>query len=177
MSLFPTLQDYIKTLQQPPAVQRVGPLGLQLIEYFEGLRLTAYYDTSGIISIGYGHTGGVTPGETITFDQAVTFLSEDLATAENTVLSNVSARLTQTQFDAIVSFVYNIGSGNFLTSSVYNDLQRFNFTTIPYDLSLWNRSGGRVSEGLVTRRHAEAVLFTTGTLDLAPVSVPDAMLV
>ncbi len=175
MSLFSSVQHYIKTSQQQLPIQQIGPLGLQLIEYFEGLRLTSYLDTSGISTIGYGHTGGVLPDETITFDEAVAYLSEDLIQAENTVLTNVAARLKQNEFDAIVAFTYNIGSGNFLKSSVYSDLQRFNFIAIPYDLSLWNRSGGRVVEGLVTRRHAEGVLFATGKLDMAPVSVPDPM--
>jgi lysozyme len=110
---------------------------------------------------------------TITFDEAVALLANDLATAEHAVFSNVAARLKQNEFDAMVSFVYNVGTGNFLKSSVYADLQRFKFDRIPYDLSLWNKSGGRVTPGLVTRRHAEGVLFSQGILNLAPVPAPD----
>jgi lysozyme len=174
MSIFASLDTFIKqTTTNLNPVQKTGPKGLQLIEYFEGLRLTAYQDTRGIWTQGYGHTLGVKEGDHITFDEEVAFLAEDLLIAETTILKHVAARLPQNQFDALVSFVYNVGSGNFLHSSVYADLQRFNFGNIPYDLSLWNKSNGIISVGLVTRRHAEGMLFSSGLLDLAPIAVPD----
>jgi lysozyme len=177
MSLFSAVDaianQQLQAQQSTAPVQKTGPLGLQLIEYFEGLRLTPYRDTAGIWSVGYGHSINVDPKKSITFDEAVSLLAKDLATAEHTVFSKVAARLKQNEFDAIVSFVYNVGSGNFLKSNVYADLQRFKFDRIPYDLSLWNKSGGRITAGLVTRRHAEGVLFAQGTLDFAPIAVPD----
>lgn len=151
----------------------IGEQGLQLIEYYEGLRLSAYRDTGGVPTIGYGHTGDVQMGDTCTFEQAVAYLAADVSWAESFVHNHITTSLYQHQFDAIISFVFNVGVGNFLKSSVYADIQNANLVHVPYSLSLWNKSGGRVVEGLVNRRHSEGVLFATNTLNLAPVNRPD----
>ena len=80
--------------------------GIDLIKSFESCRLTAYQDSVGVWTIGYGHTNGVYKGMTITQAQADAFLREDLKTAENTVNSKVTYPITQNMFDALVSFTF-----------------------------------------------------------------------
>jgi lysozyme len=184
MSLFKKMQSILEfstsvagidqnVNSSPNAGMTISEQGLNLIEFYEGLRLTAYLDTSGIWTEGYGHTNNVVEGDTITFDEAVAFLAQDLQDATNGVINNVIVVLQQYQLDALISFVYNIGIGNFLNSTAIENINNGNMIPVPYDISLWNRSGGRVSLGLVNRRHSEAILFASGNLSLAPVVVPD----
>jgi lysozyme len=180
MSLFKAFQYFVGTSietpagsQNPNAGMSISEQGMSLIEYYEGLRLSAYLDTSGIATIGYGHTNNVEIGDTINFEQAVTFLGQDLQTATNGVIDNVVVVLEQYQLDALISFTYNIGISNFQSSTALKNINNGNTVPVPYDISLWNRSGGLVSSGLVNRRHSESVLFSTGILSLAPVIMPD----
>lgn len=91
--------------------QTINDAGLKLIESFEGLRLTAYQDSVGVWTIGYGHTQGVAQGQTITQQQAEAFLQQDLAVAEAAVNGRGLA-LTDNQFAALVSFTFNLSAGN-----------------------------------------------------------------
>ena len=87
--------------------------GIQLITQFEGCKLISYQDSGGVWTIGYGHTGGVTPGMVITQQQAVLYLKYDLKNAEKYVRNYDNVyHFTQNQFDALVSFCYNAGAGN-----------------------------------------------------------------
>src|SRR5690606_20728399 len=88
----------------------ISKQGLELIKQFEGLRLKAYKCPSGIWTIGYGHTKGVYPGMTITEELADKFLVDDIWYFERDVESLVKVPLTQGQFDALVSFAFNVGS-------------------------------------------------------------------
>src|SRR5271155_633134 len=92
--------------------------GRAMIEGFEGIRLTAYQDQRGIWTCGYGHTQNVTEGTECTQEIADAWLSQDLATAENCITRMVKPVITQNQYDALVSFAYNIGCGNFAKSTV-----------------------------------------------------------
>lgn len=150
---------------------RTGKEGIDLIKEFEGLHLTAYSDPIGIPTIGYGHTQGVYMGQTITQQQADDLLRSDLFEAEqavnNYVLPNVD--LTQNQFDALVSLVFNVGSYNIFTkqynngygsgSSLYNLLIQGNVIDAAERFEDFIKAGGQVFNGLIRRRKAEKALF------------------
>lgn len=133
--------------------------GLKLIEHFEGLRLKAYKDSVGIWTIGYGHTAGVCEGDEITPEQAEAFLHNDVAWAERVIATKVPCRISQNQFDALVSLIYNIGSGNFAKSSVLRALNAGDMKAAAEGFLLWNKAGGKEIVGLTNRRRAEMLLF------------------
>lgn len=131
--------------------------GIDLIKSFEGLRLTAYKDPVGILTIGYGHTKGVTESMKITGDQADAYLLEDLKMAEAAV-SKKPYEWNQNEFDALVSFTFNCGSGN-LTKLVKSGKRTRE--EISAALLLYNKAGGKELAGLTRRRKAEKELFDT----------------
>jgi lysozyme len=133
--------------------------GLALTELFEGDILTAYQDQRGIWTIGYGHTAGVHPGQTITQEQAVALLFEDLRTAVNCVNQFVTVTLTQSQFDALVDFAFNVGVTNFRHSTLLRDINEGRFPDAIAQFRLWDHCGGVVNAGLLRRRNAEAAEF------------------
>jgi len=136
--------------------------GLSLTKKFEGIRLTAYQDQGGVWTIGYGHTGSdVQAGLTITDDQASDLLMKDTAKAVAAVNRSVSVPLTQNQFDALVDFVFNVGAGNFQSSTLLRDLNASNFAAAAAEFQKWDHVHGVVVPGLLTRRQAEAELFQT----------------
>ena len=136
--------------------------GLALTEQFEGLRLEAYQDSVGVWTIGYGHTGpDVHAGLTITQEQASALLLQDAGTAVAAVNRLVTVPLTQNQFDALVDFVFNLGSGNFAKSTLLRELNAGNTAAAAAQFLVWNRAGGVVLPGLTRRRQAEAELFET----------------
>jgi lysozyme len=134
--------------------------GLALTELFEGDILTAYQDQKGVWTIGYGHTAGVQPGQTITEDQAVAFLLQDVSGAVACVNKAVTVPLTQSQFDALVDFTFNLGSGNFLSSTLLKDINAGNFPAAIAQFDLWDHCGGIVNAGLLRRRNAETAEFS-----------------
>lgn len=138
--------------------------GLQLTERAEaagGPNLTAYWDSYGQVwTIGYGHTGSdVYQGMVIDAGTAADMLRSDIAAAEATVNRLVSVSLTQGQFDALVDFVYNVGSGNFASSTLLSDVNSGNLADVGAQLARWNHAGGNVLAGLTARRAAEAAEF------------------
>lgn len=150
-----------------PLTMKISPNGRKFIETWEGLSLKAYDDGTGVLTIGYGHTTAaglprVYPGMTITQDQADAILAADLASVELDVNHHVSVPLNQNQFDALVSFDFNTGGLD--RSSVLRDINSGHFSRVQHDLSLWCMGGGHVMQGLVKRRHAEFVLFSTGAI-------------
>ena len=134
--------------------QTTNQAGLQLIESFEGLRLNSYQDSVGVWTIGYGHTQGVKPGQTITQQQAQAFLQQDLGVAESAV-NKLGLTLTDNQFAALVSFTFNLGGGNL------NKLLSQGLAAAPDRILLFDHAGGRVLPGLTRRRQAERALFLT----------------
>lgn len=140
---------------------KVSNNGINLIKCFEGLELKAYRDSVGILTIGYGHTHAVKAGDIITGEQADAFLREDLQVAELTVNTNVKVKLTQGQFDALVSFVFNLGSGNFVKSTLIKKLNVGDYAGAADEFGKWVNAGGKKLPGLVKRRAAEREVFLT----------------
>jgi lysozyme len=134
--------------------QTINAAGLQLIESFEGLRLTSYQDSVGVWTIGYGHTQGVAQGQTITQPQAEAFLQQDLGVAEAAVNGH-GLTLTDNQFAALVSFTFNLGGGNL------NKLLKNGLPAVPDRILLFDHAGGRQLPGLTRRRTAERALYLT----------------
>lgn len=142
--------------------------GIELIKKFEGLRLTAYKDPVGIPTIGYGHTKGVKMGTTITEAEAEKLLREDLAVYEKHVTSFDSTyHWNQNEFDAMVSFAFNIGSITQLT----NNRQRTKYQ-IAQKIQAYVNAGGVKLPGLVKRRKAEYDLFIDPMPTLNPYKEP-----
>jgi lysozyme len=137
--------------------------GVELVKSFEGLHLQAYQDPVGIPTIGYGTTiidgDAVQMGATISEDEANDYLIADLEASENFVNKLVTQPLTQPQFDACVSFVYNLGPGNFRKSTLLRMINNGDIESAQPQFLRWNRAGGNVLRGLTRRRLAEATLF------------------
>lgn len=137
----------------------VSQKGIDLIKEFEGCKLYAYRDSVGIPTIGYGHTKGVRMGMSITKLQAETFLKDDIKPVER-VLNAMGINYTQNQFDALVSWIYNLGSGNFRSSTMYRKiLAKADEVEITDQLVKWHNAGGRPLLGLKRRRVAEANMY------------------
>lgn len=141
--------------------------GIRLIKQFEGCRLTAYPDpgTGGDPwTIGYGWThpvDGKPVKRGMTIDQATAdrLLKTGLVGYENDVLKVVRVKLTQGQFDALVSFAYNVGSRALSTSTLLKKLNAGDIKGAADEFLRWNKSGGKVMPGLTNRRKAERALF------------------
>lgn len=128
--------------------------GLNLIKQFEGCRLTTYRCPAGKLTIGWGHTANVKEGQTITQKQADDMLKQDMKVYENHVNNIVKIKLNQNQFDALVSFCYNCGPGNLKKLVNGRKVEQISDAIL-----LYNKSGGKVLNGLVRRRKAEQELF------------------
>jgi lysozyme len=143
--------------------------GIDLICEFEGFRAKAYPDpgTGGEPwTIGYGHTSNAGPpivrkGMVITKDEAKAILARDITTFEVAVMSLLKRPPTQNQFDAMVSFCYNVGPGNFGKSSVLRHFNAGSPVAAAATFAQWNKAAGKVLAGLTRRRAAEAKLFLT----------------
>ena len=133
--------------------------GLALIKKFEGCELEAYQCSAGVWTIGYGHTKDVEEGDTISKDQAEEMLVEELHEYENYINEYVNVALSQNQFDALVSRVYNLGPANLKASTMLKVLNDGKYEDVPYQMKRWNKAGGKVLDGLVRRREAEALLY------------------
>lgn len=140
----------------------LGVAGLRLIKSFEGCRLAAYQDQRGIWTIGYGHTGPeVHEGLTCTLAQADAWLLGDTHTASRAVLDDVHVPITQNQFDALVSFAFNVGAGSLAHSTLLGYLNGGHTVSAAAEFLKWDHSGGVVDLGLIRRRSAEQALFLT----------------
>lgn len=137
--------------------------GLALLKQHEGLSLTPYKDAAGLWTIGYGHLlKGGEWWDQITEAQASSLLADDVGTAEDAVNSLVKVPLNQAQFDALVSFVYNIGVGAFRRSTLLRLLNAGDYAGAAMQFPLWRKAGGKIVQGLVNRRAAEVALFNGG---------------
>lgn len=142
----------------------VPQAALDLIRAFEGLRLTAYRCPAGVLTIGYGHTGpDVLDGMTITKEKAEELLRCDAARAGDVICAEVNVPLTDDQFAALVSFVFNVGANNFRGSTLLRLLNRGWHEQVPPQLIRWNKAGGEVLGGLVRRRSMECKLWNRET--------------
>lgn len=135
--------------------------GLALIKEHEGYRDTAYRCPSGEWTIAWGHTSGVREGQRCTPEDAEKWLKQDVASVEREVsYQTQGVSLKQCQFDALVSFVYNLGAGNFRKSTLLKKVRANpDNPSIRDEFGKWIYGGGRVLPGLVARREAEADLY------------------
>lgn len=137
----------------------VSETGIELIKKFEGCVLKAYKCPAGVWTIGYGHTSGVKEGQTITKAQAEELLKLDLKQFEIGVNNLVNVPLNQNQFDALVSFCYNLGAGNLKSSTLLKLLNKGNYIGAAEQFDRWIYARGKKLSGLVKRRSAEKELF------------------
>ena len=137
---------------------KTSQTGIDLIKKFEGCRLDAYKCPAGVWTIGYGHTAGVIAGQKISSAQAEEYLRADLEKYEKKVEKYTDRyRWTQNEFDAMVSFAYNLGSIDKLTANGTRSK-----TVIAEKILLYNKAGGKALAGLTRRRQAEQELFLAG---------------
>jgi GH24 family phage-related lysozyme (muramidase) len=149
--------------------------GINMIKEFEGFRANKYNDAAGHCTIGYGtllHHGNCNNAASeqpynsgISETQAAELLTREVRNVETTVKNAVTVSLNQNQFDALVSFTYNVGSGNFSSSTLLKELNKGNYSNVPSEMRRWTKAtvnGQKVDlPGLVTRRNREAELFAT----------------
>ncbi len=142
---------------------KTSAIGILLVKTFEGYRDEAYICPGGKWTIGYGHTNNVKQGDTCTQSEAEEYLKEDLKVAEDAINAQ-GLSLSQQQFDALVSFVYNIGTGNFQSSTLLKRLRQDteDYETLEYEWKRWKYSNKQVLKGLVRRRAAEWSLYKNG---------------
>jgi len=136
-----------------------GDKGIDLIKRFEGCRLEAYKCSAEVLTIGYGHTGGVKEDDTITQEEADKLLKADVFKFEKNVEDNVKVELNQSQFDALVAWTFNLGVGNLRSSTMLQKLNNEDYTSVPSEMKRWNKAGGKTLDGLIRRRKAESLLF------------------
>lgn len=157
----------------------ISKQGLELVRHFEGMYLRGYKCPANVWTIGYGHTGLVDGkpihgNMVITEEKAIELLQKDMAVFENAVTKYVTVPLTQNQFDALVSFTFNVGIGKpkdaksdgtgLRGSTLLKLLNQGKYEEVPAQLLRWNKGGGKVLAGLTRRRKAEGHLFVTGEL-------------
>lgn len=133
--------------------------GLELIKKWEGLRLTAYTDVAGVWTIGYGHTYGVTEGMVITKDAADLLLLMDVRDAEDAVNRRVTVELNQSEFDALVSWTFNLGEGHLKSSTMLTDLNAGNRFAVTTQMARWIYAAGVENDSLRERRRDEVRMW------------------
>jgi lysozyme len=139
-------------------MKKVSDICLAKIKEFEGLRKEAYYDAAGVPTIGYGHTQGVRMGDVISEYWADMFLKADLFDIENQV--NSLGEFNQPQFDALVSFAFNLGFYKLKTSTLLKTIQEGgSMHAIKKEFKRWVYAGGKKLKGLERRREWEAKRF------------------
>ena len=153
---------------------QMSPHGLELLEQWEGFKTTVYKDSAGLPTIGVGHlltkselsSGKITIngvpvkyGDGLTEQQVTDLLAQDVQPAAAAVNNNVKVDLNQNQFDALVSFTFNVGVGAFTSSTLLKVLNQGQYDEVPTQLLRWTRAGGQVVQGLVNRRNNEIKLW------------------
>jgi len=142
---------------------QISDTGLKATMTHEGFRKTAYRDSAGLWTIGVGHL--IRPTEThlisswLVDAEVRDILREDVRAAEAAVNRLVKVPLTQGQFDALVSFTFNVGAGALARSGLLRAVNAGRFQDVPGEFRKWNKAGGRVVKGLVNRREAEITLW------------------
>ena len=153
---------------------QISDNGLALIKRHEGKILTAYKCPAGVWTIGYGHTHQVKSGDVIDDAMATEFLKKDVRHAQAAIARYVKVELDQNQFDALVSFIYNVGAGAFGKSTLLRRLNESRYAAAADQFRRWNKGGGRVLRGLVRRRADEAELFANIEVDGGMAQIVDA---
>jgi lysozyme len=139
----------------------ISSAGFDLIKEFEGCRLDAYLDSVGVPTIGYGHIEGVHMGDKITQEFADQMLMEDVGAKVIGVNKLLKVQVTQPQFDALVSFAFNLGLGNLKASTLLRKINAGEADQCGDEFLRWNRAAGVELAGLTRRREAERDLFNT----------------
>lgn len=138
----------------------ITPAGVAFIRSKEGLKLTAYRDKTGLWTIGYGHTLTAKQSMTITPEEAENLLQSDVGRTVNQVTRILGdTTVTQPQFDALVSFAFNVGSHRFLTSTLLKYLKAGDVQAAADQFAVWNKISGEVSNWQVQRRAEEREIF------------------
>lgn len=142
---------------------KTGKEGKNLIKMYEGFSAFAYLCPAGVMTIGFGTTRingkPVSQNQKITIDEANVLLEQDLKKFEDSINSLVKVDLMQNQFDALVSFVYNLGAENFKKSTLLKKINAGEFSEAAEEFLKWNKAKGKVLPGLTRRREAEKTLF------------------
>jgi lysozyme len=142
---------------------KIDDAGIQFIKEREGEELTAYRDSAGVWTIGVGHTRGVKKGDKIDQNKSTLLLLQDLAEAENAINHLVTVPLTQSQFNALVSFTFNLGSESLQKSTLLKLLNKKQYISAASEFEKWNKEhvDGKLvsSKGLSIRRDLERTLF------------------
>lgn len=139
---------------------------LDHIKEWEQLRLTAYLPTPrDVYTIGWGHTKTARKGMVISEKKAEELLQEDLTWVRKTLADLVEVPLSQDQYDALASFIFNIGRTNFQSSTMLRKLNTYDYVGAANEFPRWNKQKGRVLRGLTRRRKSEQALFLKGTKD------------
>ena len=152
---------------------RLSQNGVNFIKSHEALRLKAYQDSKGVWTIGWGHTKGVKPGDVITRAQAEQFIRDDFAWVERTLNADLvtgrdKSLVTQNEYDALCSLVFNIGSQAYLDSTVRRKIKQGDKMAAARAFGMWIYSNHKIAPGLVTRRADEVRLFLqSGQADIA----------
>lgn len=133
--------------------------GREFIRAREGVKLAAYQDGGGVWTIGYGHTRGVKQGQVINHEQADEFLADDLQQVESCISERVTVALNQNQFDALASFVFNVGRQAFSDSTLLKKLNEGSYRAAADQFTRWVYDNDRFVQGLYNRRVAERDLF------------------
>ena len=139
--------------------RRTSERGITLIKSHEGLRLKAYHCPANVLTIGYGHTKNVYPSMVITSQKAEELLKQDLSVYESAVNKYVTVPLNQNQFDALVSFSFNVGTNALGRSTLLRKLNSKDYQGAGNEFMRWVRAGTRILPGLVRRRQEEKELF------------------
>lgn len=152
---------------------KTSTAGIAFITRWEGRKLTAYKDSGGVWTIGVGHTDPeVKAGLTITPQQADELLAADLAEAESEV-NATGVPLTQPQFDALVSFAFNVGNSAFRSSTLRKKLLAGDYASVPAQMNRWVYDNGKVVDGLVNRRKAEGDMWRFGSASVVNTHPPE----
>lgn len=135
--------------------------GIEAIKKFEGFREKAYFCPSGVLTVGYGHATGVSAGDSLTLKDAEIILLNDLKSFEDVINDSVNVPLMQNQYDALVSFAYNIGENAFKKSTLLSKLNNCDYEGASGEFGRWIYSNGEILNGLRERRNREREFFNS----------------
>ena len=138
---------------------KISQEGMTLIKHYEGCKLESYQCAAGVWTIGYGSTKDVKEGMKITQEDAEKLLKKDVEVYEDAVNDAVTVPIKQNEFDALVSWTFNLGGSNLKSSTMLKVLNEGKYQDVPEQIKRWNKVKGVVNEGLVKRRKSEALLF------------------
>ena len=158
MQLFRSILEHLTPAAKETSME-ISQEGLSLIKKFEGCKLQSYKCAAGVWTIGYGSTNGIEEGMEISQERADMLLLEDVEVFEKAVNELVEVPLEQNQFDSLISWTFNLGPTNLKNSTLLKVLNNKNYDEVPTQIKRWNKAGGKVLQGLIRRREAEALLF------------------